>query len=43
MIAHADRCISSGAEGEMLITITADDIPDFKADTLIKARRIGFQ
>lgn len=43
MIAHADRCISSGAEGEMLITITADDIPDFEADPLLKARRIGFQ
>ena len=43
MIAHADRCISSGAEGEMLITITVDDIPDFEADPLLKARRIGFQ
>lgn len=43
MIAHADRCISSGAEGEMLVTITADDIPDFEAEPLLKPRRIGFQ
>lgn len=43
VIAHADRCISSGAEGEMLVTITAEDIPDFKAEHLLKPRRIGFQ
>lgn len=43
MIAHANRCVSSGVEEEMLITITADDIPDFKAQATHKQHRIGFQ
>ena len=43
MIAHANRCVSSGVEEEMLITITADDIPDFKAEASHKQHRIGFQ
>ena len=40
LVAHANRCISSGAEGEMLITITAEDIPE-KANVANSARKTG--
>lgn len=42
LIAHANRCISSGAEDDMLITITAEDIPEARNKTGRKSRRIGF-
>ena len=43
IITHADRCISSEAEGEMLITITSEDIPDMEKTDVRTTRRIGFR
>ena len=43
IITHADRCISSEAEGEMLITITPEDIPDMEKAVVRNTRRIGFR
>lgn len=43
IITHADRCISSEAEGEMLITITPEDIPDMEKTAVCNAKRIGFR
>lgn len=42
IIKHADRAISSGLEGNMLITITAEDIPDLDKASQ-KTRKIGFR
>ena len=44
LVAHANRCISSDIEGEMLITITEEDIPDMsKAGSSRGAcKKIGF-
>lgn len=40
---HATNCISSGAEGEALITIRPEDIPEIDKDSVRKTRRIGFR
>lgn len=44
LVSHANRCISSGVEGEDLITITPEDIPNIVKDTNIgcKVKKIGF-
>jgi SpoVK/Ycf46/Vps4 family AAA+-type ATPase len=42
LVAHANRCISSGAEGDMLITITVEDIPEAEKKPVKKSRKIGF-
>lgn len=43
IIKHADRCISSEAEGDMLITITPEDIPELDKAAVRNTRRIGFR
>lgn len=42
MISHADRCVCSSVEGEMLLLITPEDIPDCTDHRQDHTKRIGF-
>ena len=45
LVTHANRCISCGVDGDMLITITSDDIPAYvnAGNPARKVRQIGFR